>query len=399
MPQLADYEQFDGLAWATGYLTRALAYQGIRAPHTGKPYSEALLMGISGGLAAGYFAFEYAGYDPHLHFLTRYPFNEEPVAAYERLAIPTEPRTTTNPQKAAANVIDALVAGKPAIVWLDVITLLTGAEQNDMWLVMPVLVYGYDAQAGQVHIADRARVPIVVDVERFAAARARLSKTRQRMMTLGAPDPDRLPNAVEMGIRACIDIFTGKPPVGAASSWGFAAYDKWIDLLTKSKNKQSWGKMFAPGPRMYAGLTSTYKYLEDFYTGGAGARGIYADFLDEAAQILDKPGLRAVAEQFRACAALWTTFARALLPETIAPLKEARDLLDREYRSYLEHGLETFDERVQIRARLDALRKAMDDGFPLDEASAAAMREQMAGHVAGIRDAEGEAFAALKAVL
>ncbi|MCC6613687.1 MAG: DUF4872 domain-containing protein [Anaerolineae bacterium] len=399
MPQLADYKQFDGLAWATGYLTNALAYQGVTAPHTGQPYSEALLMGISGGIAAGYFAFEYEGYDPHLHFLTRYPFNEEPVAAFERLAIPTEPRTTTDPQKGVANVIDALVAGKPAIVWLDVISLLMGAEQEDLWLVMPVLVYGYDAQAGTVHIADRARVPIVVDAERFAAARARLSKTRQRMMTIGAPDPDRLPNAVEAGIRACIDIFTGKPPVGTPSSWGFAAYDKWIDLLTQSKTKQSWAKMFATGPRMYAGLTSTYKYLEDFYTGGAGARGIYADFLDEAAQILSKPDLHAVADQFRACARLWTAFADALLPQTIPPLKEARDLLDREYHHFLECGLDTDGERVQIRARQDALRKAMDDGFPLDEAQAAVMRENLAGHVAGIRDAEQEAFAALKGTL
>ena len=399
MPQLEHYAQFDGLAWSTGYLTNALAYQGVTAEHTGKPYSEALLMGISGGIAAGYFAFAYKGYDPHLHFLTRYPFNEEPAAAFERLAIPTEPRTTTDPQKAAANVIDALVAGKPAIVWLDVISLLKGVEQKDMWMVMPVLVYGYDAQAGSVQVADRARVPIVVDVECFAAARARLSKTRHRMMTIGAPDPERLQNAVEAGIRECIDIFTGKPPVGAASSWGFAAYDKWIDLLTKRKNKPSWSKMFAAGPQMYAGLTSTYKYLEVFYTGGAGARGIYADFVDEAAQILGKPTLREVAGQFRACAGRWTAFTSALLPDAIPPLKEARELLNREYTHFLEFGIDKDGERARVAERLAALRKEMDSGFPLDEAGAAAMREEMAEHIAGIRDAEQAAFDDLKAAL
>ncbi|MCA9902934.1 MAG: DUF4872 domain-containing protein [Anaerolineae bacterium] len=399
MPQLDNYRQFDGLAWATGYLRNALAYQGVTAPHTGEPYSEALLMGISGGIAAGYFAFEYEGYDPHLHFLTRYPFNEEPVAAFERLAIPTEPRTTRDAQKAVANVIDALVAGKPVVVWLDVLSLLEDKPQDAWWMINPVLVYGYDMQAGSVHIADRARVPIVVDAERFAAARARLSKTRHRTLTLGAPDPDRLPNAVETGIRACIDIFTGKPPVGAASSWGFAAYDKWIDLLTKSKHKQSWGKMFAPGPRMYAGLTSTYKYLEVFYTGGAGARGLYADFLEEAAAILGKPALRAVAGQFRACAERWTAFTRDVLPDAIPPLKEARDLLTREYTLYLERGIATDGEQAQIIGRLAALRQAMDSDFPLDEAGATAMRERLAEHVAGIRTAEQAAFTDLKAAL
>ncbi|MCA9907330.1 MAG: DUF4872 domain-containing protein [Anaerolineae bacterium] len=399
MPQLDNYRQFDGLAWATGYLRNALAYQGVTAPHTDEPYSEALLMGISGGIAAGYFAFEYEGYDPHLHFLTRYPFNEEPVAAFERLAIPTEPRTTRDAQKAVANVIDALVAGKPVVVWLDVLSLLEDKPQDAWWMINPVLVYGYDMQQGSVHIADRARVPIVVEAERFAAARARLSKTRHRTMTLGAPDPDRLPNEVETGIRACIDIFTGKPPVGAASSWGFAAYDKWIDLLTKSKHKQSWGKMFAPCPRMYAGLTSTYKYLEVFYTGGAGARGLYADFLEEAAAILGKPALRAVAGQFRACAERWTAFTRDVLPDAIPLLKEARDLLTREYTLYLERGIATDGEQAQIIGRLAALRQAMDSDFPLDEAGATAMRERLAEHLVGIRTAEQAAFVDLKAAL
>ena len=220
MPQLADYRHFDGLTWATGYLTNALAYMGVTAPHTGQPYSEALLMGIDGGIAAGYFAFAYEGYDPHLHFLTRYPYNEEPGAVFERLAIPMEPRGTTDAQKAVANVIDALVAGKPAIVWADVTTLYDTEIKDDIWLVNPVLVYAYDAQGGSVHIADRARVPLVVDAARFAAARARLSKTRHRMMTIGAPDAERLPHAVEAGIREAIDILRAGRPLARPAVGG-----------------------------------------------------------------------------------------------------------------------------------------------------------------------------------
>ncbi len=77
MPILENYHEFDGLHWQTGYVRNVLAYQGIKAPHTGKPFTEAMLMGIAGGLSAGYFAFEYEGYPPHLHFLTRYPFNDD----------------------------------------------------------------------------------------------------------------------------------------------------------------------------------------------------------------------------------------------------------------------------------------------------------------------------------
>ena len=51
--------QFTGRHWETGSIHNALAVQGIKAPHTGQPYSEALLLGVSGGIAFGYFTFEY----------------------------------------------------------------------------------------------------------------------------------------------------------------------------------------------------------------------------------------------------------------------------------------------------------------------------------------------------
>lgn len=222
MAELANYHHFDGLAWATGYLTNALAYQGVTAPHTGKPYTEALLMGINGGLCAGYFSFEYTGELPHLHFLTRYLFDEEPGAVFERLAIPMRVQHSTDERKAAANVINALAQGKPAIVWLDVMSLPYNALPPDAnhWLVMPVLVYGYEA-GGVVNLADRSRAPLTADEAQVIAARD--------------------------GIKACIDIFVDEPPVGAKSSFGFDAYLKWAKLLGDSKAKDSWAVRFAPG--------------------------------------------------------------------------------------------------------------------------------------------------------
>ncbi|MDX2140262.1 MAG: DUF4872 domain-containing protein [Chloroflexota bacterium] len=401
MTTLANYHHFDGLPWATGYLVNALAYQGALAPHTGKPYTEALLMGINGGLSAGYYAFAYEGYDPHLHFLTRYPFNEEPGAVFERLAIPQESRTTTDPLKGVANVIDGLVAGKPVIVWLDHLTLGAGdlSVPQEYWMINPVLVFGYDREAGTVQIANRARVPFTVSTDTFAAARARIAKTRHRIMTIGTPDADRLPLAVETGIRACIDIFTGNPPVGTPSNWGFAAYDKWIGLLTKPKGKQAWAKMFAPGAKMYAGLTSTYKYIEVFFTGGCGARHIYADFLDEAADILRKPALRDAAQEFRTAANLWRAFTAALLPDSIAPFREARELMVRDYNLFIAQGAAADTERKQIDTRLKALRQHMETDFPLSETEATTMREALAAHVRGIAAVEQLAIAALKEAL
>ncbi len=400
MTTLPNYHQFDGLPFATGYLVNALAYQGSIAPHTGKPYSEALLMGIGGGISAGYFAFEYEGWDPHLHFLTRYPFTDELGAVVERLAIPFENRTTTDAKKALANVVDALTAGKPAIVWCDLITLGYGDEAppaDKYWMVNPVLVYGLDLKAGVVQIADRSRVPHEVSLDTFARARVRIAKTRHRMLTLGAPDESRLPLAVEAGIRACIDIFTGKPPVGAASSWGFAAYEKWVGLLTSPKGKGSWAKMFAPGSRMWEGLLTTYKYIEVFYTGGSGARHIYADFLDEAAALMNKPGLGEISGMFRDSARRWGALTRAVLPDSAPMLKEARELLCREYELFVNTGAaQSRAERHTVEARLNELKVQASQQFPLSDDESETLRQEMAEHIRGILAVEQEAFAALR---
>ena len=55
MIKLNAYNHFAGRHWETGSVRNFYAYRGVNAPHTGQPYSEALLMGVSGGIVMGYF--------------------------------------------------------------------------------------------------------------------------------------------------------------------------------------------------------------------------------------------------------------------------------------------------------------------------------------------------------
>jgi hypothetical protein len=272
---------------------------------------------------------------------------------------------------------------------------------DGFYMVMPLLVYGLDLEQDTVYIADRARVPLTVSVEQFNRARGRLAKTKHRMMTIGAPNPDKLPQAVEDGIRACISIFVDKPPVGPKSSFGFDAYKKWANLLTDTKNKKSWAKEFAPGLRMFAGLTSTYRYLEVFFTGGSGARDIYADFLLEAAEVLQKPALHEVSQQFRLCAERWRTLTAALLPDQVAPLREARELMCRNYELFLNQGsdIHSIEARRANAKRFQEIRATMDKDFPLSTTEAAALRAELADHVMRLHAAEYAAIMALKAAM
>src|SRR5690349_14676858 len=75
MTVLENYKHFDGLHWETGCYYNFFDYRGLKAAHTGKPYSEALMLGVSGGIVMGYFSFAYKGFDPQARVLTRNTFD------------------------------------------------------------------------------------------------------------------------------------------------------------------------------------------------------------------------------------------------------------------------------------------------------------------------------------
>ena len=107
MAILNDYRQFQGLHWETGAVRNSFDYRGFRAPHTGRPYSEALLMGVSGGAVVGYFTFAYEGYPPQARILTRNTFDPWDTLL-SRLGVAQNIHQTAKPERAVANLVTAL---------------------------------------------------------------------------------------------------------------------------------------------------------------------------------------------------------------------------------------------------------------------------------------------------
>lgn len=400
MPTLSDYDQFGGRHSETGTVHNFFAYRDFRAPHTNEPYSEALLLGVSGGVVMGYFSFAYEGYDPHVALLTRNTF--DPLdTLLARLGVVQEVRQTAKAERGVANLVDTLRDGVPAIVWADRWSLPYNALAFDegMWGSFPLIVYGYEEDAEQVHIADRASVPLTVTTDELMRARARIKKDKFRVMTLDTPDPDKLPAAVSAGIWDCIKLFTEKPPKGTKKNFGLAAYQNWMDLLTKPKQRLSWEKVFPPGGKMYAGLTSAFDHMGTVGVRSDGERTLYAQFLDEASAIVDKPGLRDVAEEFRSSANAWHELGRALLPDEVAPFRETRELLVSKNRLFVEEGGAALPRIEQINERLGALRAEMKRSFPLDAAGVVALRERIAESVSRIHDIEAAAVAHMREMM
>jgi hypothetical protein len=400
MPTLSDYDHFAGRHWETGSVHNYFAYHGVKAPHTGQPYSEALLMGISGGLLMGYFSFAYTGHDPHVALLTRNTFNPLDTLL-TRLGVVQHLQHTTDGKKAVRYLTEALEESTPTIVWADAFSLpYTGlGPRQDYWAVFPILVFGYDEDADAVSIADRAAVPLKVTTSELAAARGRIKKDKHRLLTMDPPEASKLPIAVQQGIWDCLKRYTEAPVKNAAKNFGLAAFQRWAEVLTNPKDKQSWAKVFPPGVAMYSGLLSAYDRLGLGTLTAETDRDLYAGFLEEAAQILNRPALKQAAEQFRTAARGWGVLSLTLLPDRIKPFKQTRELLQRRRQLFVGKGNAALKERQKINAQLEAIRETMKTDFPLSDSEAATFREQLAEHVLKVGELERAAHATLQAAM
>jgi hypothetical protein len=391
---LKDYDQFHGLHWETGSLRNYLAYKGVRAPHTGRPYSEAMLLGISGGIVMGYYTFDYQGYDPMVHILTRNAF--APLdTIYRRLDIPTRVLQTSSPEIGEKNLLSELESGSAAIVYADMYSLpYNGLEIGEaMWAMLPILVYGFEMDGNAVYIADRSRVPLSIKIEELASARGRTKKNKYRLLSHGPPDPDNLMEAVRDGLRDCIRYFTQPPPKGSKENFGFLAYKKWADLLLKPNLRGSWAKEFPSGRRMYAALKSAFNDIRIYGKDGGADRDLYAAFLDEASRVLPKPGLQDIADQIRVSATAWNDLADSLLPDSVAVFKETRLLMLKKHRLFLEKGSASLEEMLEINHRLSKIQASISEASPISGRQVKDMRIEIAERVMEIHDIE---FAAIK---
>ena len=147
---------------------------------------------------------------------------------------------------------------------------------------------------------------------------------------------------------------------------------------------------------MYAGLESVFSDTHTFGKEGFAERDMYADFLDEAADILQKPALREAGEHFRVSARAWEELGLILLPDEVPVWAEARGLMLTNQRLFLEEGGEKLERGCANCARLIEIRREMESDFPLSDEEVVAFRERIAEQVLKIRDTEAPAVATMK---
>jgi len=400
MPTLANFTQFDGRYWDTASIRNALDYQGVKAPHNGEPYTEAMLMGISGGVTFGYFTFHYDGYDPQVNLLTRNTF--EPMdKIFSRMGIAREVLQSTSADKGRKNLIEAIEDGHALIAFPDMWSLPYNAMPYDagMWGGMPVVVFGYEPEQGKASISDRSFVPLIVSTDELDAARARVKKDKHRLLILEHPDESLLVGAIRQGIRDCIELMTEKPPRGSSKNFGLSGLLHWGDMLQKT-TKGSWAQAYATGRPLLSVLMSSYTFLgPSFGKTMKAERDVYADFLDESAKVLQMPELENVAVRYRIAGDAWDGLLCALLPEDVPLLKKVREYIDIRHESFIENGAEATNEMIECTQKIDAIKVEAEEDFPMTEVEISDLRDELYRHITIVHEAEQEAVLALKAVM
>src|SRR5690606_10595718 len=123
MPVVSGYTQFGGAHPETASLTNVLAAAGVRNPRTGAPYSESLLLGIGGGLGAGYILWEFQEHQIKVLWMGFRSSWQEPMGYYQNLCGRVGVAITlpeTGSRKTAGERLDnPLAQGQAAVAWVD----------------------------------------------------------------------------------------------------------------------------------------------------------------------------------------------------------------------------------------------------------------------------------------
>jgi hypothetical protein len=231
-----------------------------------------------------------------------------------------------------------------------------------------------------VPLDDRVLAPRIVSREVLEAARGRVGSYKNRLCVI-EPSRGELPvsllrDAVRAGLADAAEY------LGSSSdSFGLPAWRKWARMMTGNAPK-AWPRVFASGRGLASALLATYEGIQPVGRYGGHLRGLYADFLDEAAVLLEEPALLSAANSWREAAARWQALAELALP--VEGFARVRELLAEVHGTVVEGG-----DATEPAAELWELRRSLDLSPPVDPGE---LFPAMGAALEGIYEAERSAY-------
>ncbi len=394
---------FTGCVPATTALRTILTSAGVRAPHTGQPFSEAMLFGIAGGIGIGVFSFVYESEGFSSFFVAGRHLWHDDLAyltgAFARFEIAPNVREAGS-AKAAQAALRQTVAEGPCVCWVDMAHLphrgLPSKWSGGSYHLITVYRVSDD---GTALVGDLTDEPITIPEQNLAAARGRIKKYRNRLLSISAATGKLdLAALVRGGLAACHRGLTGVGGVKSArANFSLEAVRRWAQRLHGDSSKDGWERAFPPGPRLWRGLASISQFVEYWGTGGGLCRPLFADFLREAADAVGNVKLGALAERYGELGRAWSDLADAALPTTVPQFKEARELYARiGEQTHEGHGADGVRAGWQ---RLDELEQQSGSQFPLSFTDSVDLLADLQQRVRALYEGESKAHAELGRLL
>jgi len=371
------YELRGGLHPDTAAIANVLAHAGMTGPD-GAPLSESLVLGVMGGLGAGYILWEFAHDDSRIvtvGFRNRCQYRDALCAAFDRLRVPYNRHETGGTKGAARRLEAALDNGRPVLVWPDRyhVGYWHLPSQLDGHGGHPVVVYAQ--RDDRVYLDDRTLAPLSVSSDDLSRARARVGSYKHGLVEPqpepGALDRDQLRIAVLEGIDDCVSQMSG-----SSSSFSLPAWRKWARLMTDRRHAKGWPSVFSDGVGLIGALLSVWEGASPAGMTGGSLRDLYADFLGEAQGLLEADLQRAI-DPLRRAAHTWTELGDVALDHGNPEFATLRELTITIREAIVAEGDDGRSEAAAAGEELWRRRVALDAACPLSSDEVEQLFERM----------------------
>lgn len=362
--------------------------------------TEEILFGLGGGIGCAYFLFDMHGGHP-VYIGSRIHAKEGDTPYFtlqmtEGWGATADVRHSSSPSAATKSLVKILNDGFTPIVWVEVTKLPYMFLSGHANAYHQVVVYGMEGD--DVLVGDLGDSVIRMSMEELTEARNSNYAPKFRTVVISeATAKPQLRETLSDRIRVtCSQMLEG---LGIAN-FGLAALNKWAQMLTNTKNKKGWPNCFPGGPPLHGAMSSVFAQIELRGYGGSAFRGLYADFLDQAAGVLKKSALKKVAEQFRESEASWRAISDAALPDSIPLLKETREALTRRSVLIRKPRTTAIDKELEsLRDRLKQLRERSAKELSLSKADTLDLFGAISERVLETEKIERAAFTELSSIV
>jgi len=247
------------------------------APHTGEPWTEAMLVGLAGGIGFMYFIFEYKGLHPTMTIIARHHPEPYLPAALARAGVPFTAPQTTSAKKATAALRAALDGGATPICTVSRDSLPWHGVRGPLYSQDPHPVAVIGVEGDTVYLDDERVTPIPVAEDAFVAAWSAYRKGKHSMITVSTStvdiaaastvDVSDIGGAVTDAVATTCAHLTG-PVLGNTFdvNFGFSGARKLAAQLRDPKGPEGWSQRYANPEAFFFALRRLHDCLE--YTIG-----------------------------------------------------------------------------------------------------------------------------------